>query len=200
MPFSIWGKLQRDVGEWDVSAKLDTYSDSLGLWDLDLEARGGPTDLTVTARGNVDLSSQTGELLEVGLRQSFEAPGGDLSLFPRFIFAKRMTDVRIEYQHEDTRIQIDADMDSQRISLAHSFDENNSFSPSIRSDGEIELEYRRAIGDGVMTANYKPNHSTIIKYEDGPWVANVDIPMDGYFKFGGGPKLNIRRSVSLEAM
>jgi len=200
LPFSVWGKLRREIGDWGVTAKIDANSDDLGHVDLDLQAQGGPTDLTLMAQGSVDAGRQSGELREVGLQQSFEAPGGNLSLRPRFNLAQGKADVRVEYEHDDTRLQVDADMDSQRITLAQRLDDNNSISPSISSNGDIELEYRRNIGDGTLTANYKPNDSTSLKYEEGPWVASADIPMDGYYNFNGGAKLNVRRSVNLEVM
>ena len=196
----MWGKLRRKFGEWSVSARIDTDSYNLGQLDLDLQARGGPTDLSLTAQGSLDTFRRTGELWELGLRQTFDAPGGDLSVFPRFNLVKRKVDVRVEYQHEKTRLQIDADMDAQRIILAQRLGDNNSISHSISSNGDMELVYRRAIGDKVMTASYTPSKSTAIKYEDGPWVASADIPMEGYYNFnGGGAKLHICRTVYLDA-
>lgn len=156
--------------------------------------------MSLTAQGSVDAFRQTGELWELGLRQTFAAPGGDLSVYPRFNLVKRKVDVRVEYQHEKTRLQIDADMDSQRITLAQRLDDRNSISPSISSNGEMELVCRRVIGNGAMTASYTPSKSTSIKYEDGPWVASADIPMDGYYKFNrGAARLNICRTVYLDA-
>lgn len=196
----MWGKLRRKFGDWSVSARIDTDSYNLGQLDLDLQARGGPTDLSLTAQGSADVFRRTGELWELGLRQTFDAPGGDLSVYPRFNLVKRKVDVRVEYQQEKTRLQIDADMDTQRVTLAQRLGDNNLISPSICSNGDMELVYRRAVGDAVMTASYTPCKSTSIRYEDGPWVVSADIPMEGYYNINrGGAKLNICRTVYLDA-
>lgn len=201
LPFSVWGKLRRDVGDWGVSAKIDASSDNLAILKIDLLAKGGPTDLTLRVQGSLDTGRQRGELRQVGFSQSIEAPGGDLSLTPRFNLASGKADVTVEYAHDDTRIKIDAGTDHQRITVAQRIDDANSVSPSITSDGELQFGYRRVVGDGAVTAIYKPNDRTSLRYEEGPWVATVDIPMDGYFELNSGDAMvNIRRSVKMEAI
>jgi len=203
LPFSVWGKLRRDVGDWGVSAKIDASSENLAILNIDLLAKGGPTDLTLNVQGSLDTGRQRGELRQVGFSQSMEAPGGDLSLTPRFHIASGKADVTVEYAHnDDTRIKIDAGTDRQRITVAQRIDDANSISPSITSDGELQLGYRRVVGDnGAVTAIYKPNDRICLRYEEGPWVATVDIPMDGYFELNSGDStVSIRRSVKMEAI
>lgn len=199
-PFNIWGKVKRSVAGWDLQAKLDTDSDRFRQVDIDVEAEGGPTDCKLRAQGSVDTSAQTGELREVGLSQSFDAPGGNMAVSPSYNLASKKADVVLAYENQDTdtTVTIAADMDSQRVTVSQRIDDDNEISPSITSDGDIELQYKRIMGDGVMTANYKPNDSTSVKYEEGPWVASANFPMDGYYQLGG-PSLNIKRSIKVDA-
>jgi len=199
-PFNIWGKLKRSVAGWDLQAKLDTASDHFRRVDIDVEADGGPTDVKLRAKGSVDTAAQTGELREVGLSQSFDAPGGEVALSPSYNLADKKADIVLAYENKDTDtvITIAADMDSQRVTVNQRINEDNEISPSITSDGDVELQYKRIIGDGVMTANYKPNDSTSVKYEEGPWVASANFPMEGFYQLGG-PQLAIKRSIKVDA-
>jgi hypothetical protein len=200
VPFSVWGSLRKSVRGWNLKAKVDAESDNLNSVDFDVQADGGPTSLLLRAAGNVDAKAKSVEVTEVGLKQSFDAPGGDLSFAPNYNIASRKADVRVEYAVDDTRITVDADMDKQKVTVARRINSENSIAPSITSDGDVELEYRRVIRDGVLTANYRPNDSTSFKYEEGPWVAKADVPMDGFYKLSSGTKFSIRRSIAVEAM
>lgn len=199
VPFNIWGKLRREVGDWDLTAKADTRSDDLQHLDIRIDAEGGPADTRLRAEGSFDTSAQTGNLRNVGVSQSFDAPGGDIRLSPSLDLASGRGDVRLEYENKDTKITLDADQDHQKVTIAQRLDEDNQISPSITSEGDLEVEYRRNVGEGVMTAHYKPHESTRITYEEGPWQATADVPMDGFYNVKGGTKLSIRRSVSVEA-
>lgn len=199
-PFNIWGKVKRSVAGWNVQAKLDTASNQFRRVDIDVEAEGGPTDCKLRAQGSVDTSAQSGEVREVGLTQSFEAPGGNMAVSPSYNLASRKGDVVVAYENidTDTTVTIAADMDKQRLTVSQRIDEDNEISPSITSDGDIEVQYKRVMGDGLMTANYKPNDATSLKYEEGPWVASANFPMDGFYQVGR-PGLAVKRSVKIDA-
>lgn len=201
LPFSVWGSLKKPVRGWNLKAKVDTVSENLNSVDFVVQAEGGPTSLLLRASGNVDAKSKTGKVTEVGLTQAFTAPGGDLSLSPRFNLDSRKADVRVEYGIDDdaTHITVDADMDRQKVTVARRINAGNLVAPSITSDGDVELEYRRVVRGGVLTAKYRPNDATSLEFEEGPWVASAQIPMDGFYKLSSGTKFSIRRSISVEA-
>lgn len=123
-----------------------------------------------------------------------------MRLYPRFNFAMGKADVTVEYECDSTRVRVDADMDNQKITLSQRIDDDNIISPSISSDGDMSLEYRGVVGDGVLTANYHPSDSIGVRYEEGSWVAKADIPIEGYFSFKGNAKLKIGRSVTMETL
>lgn len=199
VPFNVWGSLSRSAGAWNLKARASANSDDLQSLDVNVSAEGGPADTKLRAQGSINAGSQSGEIREVGLSQSFDAPGGDIQLSPRYNLASGKADIRVDYGLDDTRITVDADADRQTVTVAQRLDDNNEIAPSINSDGDINVRYRRNVGDGVLTANYKPNDSTSLTYEEGPWTASADIPMDGFYQVNGGAKLSFRRSVSVEA-
>jgi hypothetical protein len=203
IPFSVWGSLNRSVGGWNLKAKVDADSKDLNSVDFDVRAEGGPTSLQLRASGNVDAKSKSGQVTEVGLTQAFGAPGGELSLSPSYNYETRKAQVRVEYglDGNNTRITVNADSDRQKVTVARRINADHSIAPSITSDGDVELEYRcRVVGDGVCTANYRPNDATCLEYEAGPWVASAIVPMDGFYKISNaGTKFAIRRSIPIEA-
>jgi hypothetical protein len=199
-PFNIWGKLNRNLGGWDLRAKVDTTSDDIRRLDFDVEAEGGPTDIKLRAQGNMDAANQSGEIREVELSQSFDIPSGEVAISPRYNLNTGKADITLAYENSDTdtTITIAANSDQQRVTVSQRIDENNEIAPTVTSDGDIELRYKRIIGDGVMTANYKPNDSTSIQWEDGPWTARADFPTENFYKLGG-PQLSIKRSINVDA-
>lgn len=199
IPFSAWGILRKSVRGWDLRAKVDAESENLNNVDFHVLADGGPTAVTLRASGNVDTKSKSGKVTDVGLTQSFSAPGGDLFLSPSYNLASRKAEFNVEYAVDNTRIIVDADKDKQRVTVARRIDDLNWIAPSITSDGDLEVEYRRIVRGGVLTANYRPNDSTSFKYEEGPWVATAEVPMDGLYKLHSGTTFSVRRSISVEA-
>lgn len=83
-----------------------------------------------------------------------------------------------------------------KVTIAQRINENNAVSPSVTTDGEVKLEYRRALDTGMLTTRVKPNKSVDFEWQDGPWQASFSAPMDGIV-FNDGVKVNIRRVVDV---
>jgi hypothetical protein len=200
-PYSLWGKATRSIaeGRWNVAARFDCDSEDLRC--LDLDVRVGRDDGSTKARvqGTVDAASRTGEVTELGLSQSLDVLGGNLVLAPGYRVPARRADLVVSYEIQDTKVTVGGGMDKQRVTISQKFGNNNAIAPTVTSEGEVDLEYRRKVGNGVVTAAYKPNDALSVKYAEGPWVATVEAPLDGFYKIDeGGAKVSLRRAIQVE--
>ena len=119
-------------------------------------------------QGNVDAGAHAGKSPKSrphAVLQSTLLPGGDLSLSPRYNLATGKADVRVDY---DTRISVDADKYRQKLTVARRIkNDDNSIVPSITSDGDVEVEYRRVVRDAfIRHGKQLATDPTIDSFED----------------------------------
>lgn len=198
MPFSLWGKLKRSFGGWNLSARFDSSSDDLNTWGVDLRAVGAGGSTALQATGAASLAATYAEVSNLKLTQKVNGLGGSWTLIPRFNVRSRKADMTVAYAIEDTVVIVDAASNKQKVTINQRIGENNAVSPSITTDGEVDFEYRRSLASGSLSATVKPNDSINLKWEDGPWEANFKVPMEGFHKLRDhGVKVNVRRNVDV---
>lgn len=193
MPFHLWGKAQKTVSGVSLSAQADASSANLNQLEVDLRASSAGTSLQI--QGSLDVDNTVVEVGNVKLTQKLKGLGGSWTVAPRYNVKSSKSDLAVAYGIQDTVISIDAALDRQKIRVSQTIGDNQ-VSPSISTEGEVELEYRRNIGTGAVTAAIKPNSHIGVKWEDGPWVADFQAPMDG-MTFTDGVKMNVRRRVDV---
>ena len=178
-----------------MSGRAESSSNSnLRNWNVDLKAVGDTT--MVELQGSCDTDIQDVALRSIKVTQKIDGYGGLWTIVPRYNFPFRRTDVRVAYGTEDTVIAVDAsDSMDAKLTVSQRLGYDHSFTPSITSQGDLELEYRRDTSDGSVTATYKPYDSANVKWEEGPWQANFKAPLEGLFRPTQGVQMNIRRSV-----
>jgi hypothetical protein len=87
-----------------------------------------------------------------------------------------------------------ASRDSQEVTISQKLDDRNRIAPTINNKGDISVEWERTLGDdSSLTATLKPNESINVEWEDGPWTANVNMPLDGTSI--SGANVGIKRDV-----
>jgi hypothetical protein len=201
LPFSVYGTIQKSsVFGWNCKAKFDTDSSSLDFVDYDIQAQGGPTNLLLRVSGYIN--SKKSELQNIACSQGFRVPfiGGKLSVSPAYSLNSKRAKVGFKYNIPSTQISIDANKDEQKLTVAYDINESNTIVPSVTSNGKVAIDYHYYVGNnsGKLSTMYRPNDSTTIEYQDGPWIASTSIPIDGYFKPYAKPKFFIRRSLTVE--
>uniref|UniRef100_A0A7S3PD84 Uncharacterized protein n=2 Tax=Amphora coffeiformis TaxID=265554 RepID=A0A7S3PD84_9STRA len=199
MPYGLWGRVKGKVGDFGLSARVDTSSKDTSALGLDLQA-AAPSGTTLQVTAVADTASPSVTVGNVKVTQKIQTDAGDFVIAPKYNVGSGATDVSLSYGRDDTKVTIDANMDKQKITLSQGMGENNLIKPSITSEGDVELSYTRTIGPGALTANYKPDSHASLIYEDGPWVATVTAPIDGFYKPSESVKFNIRRSVDVTTL
>lgn len=199
MPFSLWGKVKRTVGMFDLSAKASTKSTAMNKFSLDLQAAAPTSGTAFQLTGTADSEDLTASPGTIKVTQKIDAGDvGKFTVVPKYNFGSSKADVKVSFARDDTVVTVDADLDKQKLTLSQAIGDNNVIVPSITSDGDVELEYTRSIGTGALTAGYKPDSYVGLTYEDGPWSATVTAPITGLYKpTGVKPSFSIRRSVDV---
>mmetsp|Transcript_9893 Transcript_9893/g.13053 ORF Transcript_9893/g.13053 Transcript_9893/m.13053 type:complete len:274 (+) Transcript_9893:75-896(+) len=196
MPYSLWGRIKKNLHGVDLSARVDTKSSDMNLFDLDVQAEREDTYVQFKGKANAEDSSV--EVNNVQLSQKLSAPGGYFTITPKYDIAARKADVQVSYGTDVTVVTVDANADKQKVTVSQEMGDNiGSIKPSITTEGDIELQYSRKVGTGSMTAKYKPNDSAEVVFNDGPWEVTVTAPMDTFDNFGQRLKFNLRRSVDV---
>jgi hypothetical protein len=196
MPYSLWGRVRRSVGGFNLSAKVDCKSSNPNLLGLNLQA-AAPSGTVVQLTGSTDTEKGTFSAGNVKVTQSVDTGMGKFVITPTYSVKGKTGDVKLSYGVADTVLTIDANLDKQKITVSQMIGDNNLVEPSFSTDGDVEFEYRRSIGQGALTAAYKPDAYVGVSYEDGPWVATFRAPISGLYKPTDGVKVNIRRAVDV---
>jgi hypothetical protein len=207
LPYSFWGRWRQSIGrDWDFTARVDSTSNDISNYGVDLQLVGESTSFQANGIVNT-YSSRAVTLEDVKVSQRFGGIGrgwdGMWTIVPRYNFPTRRTDVRVAYAMEDAMVTVDASRDKQTVTLTRRVNDNDVFINTVSTDREVEIEYRHSLGgyydgDGTLSAIYKRDDSLTVQWEDGPWQASIRAPMDGLYTFSdGGVKLNIRRSIDL---
>jgi len=213
LPKSIWGKASTNVSGWGVSAKAEIDPQNLESADVNIDAGNDELDLSlkVEASAGGDFSVNS-----VEATKGIDMDSGRLTVNPRYNIADDEKDVVVSYSQGSTDVKVTASADSQEVEISHSagstdvkitasaddqevtisqqIDDDNRVAPTIKSNGDISVEWERSLGDdNSLTATLKPNDSIGVEWKDAAWTANVDMPLDGTSI--SGANVSIKRDV-----
>ncbi|GKY95027.1 hypothetical protein MPSEU_000467100 [Mayamaea pseudoterrestris] len=198
MPFNIWARAQQTIKGWNLSARLESSSKALDTVACQLLAVSDDGATRLYAQGSADASARTAMMDKVTLAQKVH--GEELTLVPAYHFDTNEVELGVIYTglSDDTVVNLDTSTKGpQMLTVSQRFGANNRIIPSVTTNGDVELEYRRAIDTGVLAANYKPNKSVSLKWNDGPWLATLEAPMTGPQSFSSDVRLSFKRDVQL---
>lgn len=179
MPFTVWGKVKSTLMGWNVAARVSADSTNINKLGLDVQASGGPVGTGIQVTGSADADALTAKIASVKLSQSVQALGGSLTVEPGYNLNAEKANVKVVYGIDGTAVVVNADATTQMVTVLQQLGDNNRIAPSITSDGDVTLEYRRAIQTGSLTATLKPKDSVNLRWADGKWMVNVNAPIEG---------------------
>lgn len=134
-------------------------------------------------------------LKKVNLWQSIDAPGGKLTLNPRYNLAASSLDMTVGYDLNGLGVKIDANADDQKLTLSRELGEKDTISPSITRSGVFALDVKHDLDVGSVTGTFTPSDSVNMKWEDGPWNVNLNAPIDGWWI--DGVNISVKRKVEM---
>lgn len=189
--YGLWGTAKRTVRlpKWldnrdrdiALSGRVDTESNDLSLVDLNLQATAPSTGTSVQLTGVVNVESLKMAVDNVRVSQQLNTEYGSFTVAPKYSVSSSAADVKVSYGREDTIVTLDATKDNQKVTVSQVIGDN-MVSPSVASNGDVELSYSRSFGQGSLTTTYKPNSHVGLTYEEGSWAARVTAPLEGLYK------------------
>jgi len=209
LPKKIWGKATTEVSGWTTSVTADVEGTDFENTQYTVDAENGDLSIKLSASG--------GGVHKVEATQSFDSNGATVTVNPRYNIDTEEADVVINYEVDDTTVELTASAEAQSVVIGHvsgdtsleltasaesqsltitqQIDADNKLSPTITSDGDISLEWERQLGDGnSLSATVKPNESIDVEWNDADWTANINVPIDGTTVTGAN--VSIKRDVS----
>ena len=195
-----------------VSARLDTTSHNSHLQNYGIHFNINAVEKTGTSVDFMARAHVNATIIRIGvsnlqLTQSMDALGGTWTVIPRYNVDRNQGDIKVGYGIEGASVGVHLAPNKSVLTLSKQLGENNRITPAVATNGEVELEYRRKLAvpttatssgsggsrGGIVTTTFKPNAFVNIKYEEGPWIANLNAPMKG-LSFHEGVKFNVRRT------
>jgi hypothetical protein len=192
MPYSLWGKAKRTFNGLKMAARVDMDSSNLNRFNVDFSMGSRGTGLQLQGVANAETRRLA--VSDVSVSQQLEFAGGTWTVLPRYNVASSEGNVKVTYGVAGASVTIDCQGNKSVLTIAKQLGLKNRVSPSISTDGDVVLEYRRSIAaTGVLTTTVNPDSFLNIKYEDGGWVASMKAPMERY-KLNQGAQFSIRRT------
>ena len=129
------------------------------------------------------------------MAQGFNVVGGRFLINPRYNFKESTPDVILGYDRGSTAVTLEASMASQKVTVSQEIVEGHRIIPSFTADGDISLGYEKKTATGSISTTVKPNDSVILQWNDGPWTAIIEAPLDGFSTTG--VNVSMKRKVEL---
>lgn len=108
--------------------------------------------------------------------------GGTWLVNPSYNVKSATGDVTCAYSLDKTSFKVDAA--SRKLTISRAIGDKTWIIPSFTTAGKFALDVQHSMDKyGKLTTSLKPKESVNVKWEDGPWVANVYAPMSSYYKF-----------------
>jgi hypothetical protein len=157
LPYSFWGRWRQSIGrDWDFTARVDSTSNDVSNYGVDLQLVGESTSFQASGIVNT-YSSRAVTLEDVKVSQRFGGIGrgwdGMWTIVPRYNFPTRRTDVRVAYAMEDAMVTVDASRDKQTVTLTRRVNDNDVFINTVSTDREVEIEYRHSLRGYYLVCN-----------------------------------------------
>jgi hypothetical protein len=144
----------------------------------------------------LDSKSNTVALEYVQVTKDIDTLGGTVTINPKYDIQSSTPDVKVGYAFDNTNFQIDAQ--SKKLTVAHSFANNQKISPSVNAAGDFSISYARDVDNGRLTTTWTPNDSVKLQWSDGEWETTVRAPIEGYYKPNAGVKVNMKRKLDVD--
>lgn len=131
----------------------------------------------------------------VQVTKAVDTLGGTLTVTPKYDVGAQEGDVRVGYSMDGTSVVVDAQ--SRQLTVAHSFSEKDTVTPSVNAAGDISLSYSRDLDVGRITTTWTPNDSVKLQWSDGVYDTTIKAPLEGMYKTTSGVRVNVKRSVGI---
>ena len=127
--------------------------------------------------------------------QGFDVLGGRFLFNPRYNFRESAPDVLLGYDRDSTSVTLEASMATQKVTLSQEIVDGHRIIPSFTADGDMSIGYERTTAYGSILTTVKPNESVVVQWNDGPWTAVIEAPLDGFSTTG--INVSMKRKVTL---
>lgn len=188
--------MKRTIKGYGLSARGEFSVTDPDTVDLDLQC---DTPYETTFQVHAAARPNSLSVSKIRATQTVDALDGAFVIAPTYYLDSSRGDVSVAFARDNTRnIQVDLNTDqTAKLSLMQKIGESHILRPSLTSRGQFEMEYENKVDKGTVTATYKANNFVNIKWADGPWQANFNAPMDGYFNFKDGVKVSVKTKVDV---
>jgi hypothetical protein len=188
--------VKRSIKGFGLSVRGDLASSNMETVDLDLKC-DTPSDTLLQLKATI--GPKTCTVSKFNAAQTVDVLGGALKVSPRYSVDSSTGDVSVAYARDNTQsIQLDVDSRSNaKLSLMQKLGSSHVLKPSITSKGQFEMDYEASVDKGKVTTTYKPDHYVNVKWADGPWQANFNAPMHGFYGFEQGVKVSVKTKVDV---
>ena len=188
--------VKRSVGSFGLTAKGKGSVRDLENVELSLQC-DAPTDTTLSVEA---LAGKSGfEISKVKAVQSVSVLDGTFIVAPSYDLASSKGDISVAYGRDSSsNVQVDVDTDGGgKLSLMQRVGDSHVLRPSITKSGQFEMNYDTRLDYGTVTTTYKPDNYVNVKWSEGPWQANFNAPMDGYYSMKEGVKISVKTKVDV---
>lgn len=195
---TIWGSIKSNIGAFGVAAKGKFSASAFDSVALDLSC-DAPTSTKLFTEASAGKDGAS--LSKVKAVQTADVAGGALVVSPTYHVGSNKGDLSVAFALDgSSSVQVDVNTDkAAKLSLTQRVGDRNVVRPSITNDGQLEVSVDTAVEPiGTITTTYKPNHHVNIKWADGPWQANFQIPMEGYYNMQDGVKISVKTKVDVK--
>jgi len=112
-----------------------------------------------------------------------DAIEGKISVKPSYDIKSNSGDVAIKLTTDKSFVEVKGSKSEQKLTVSRKVTENQRIAPSLTSDGKVALEWEASLsGKNSLLTKLEPKEKINIKWTDGPWIADVNAPLNDGFK------------------
>ena len=182
----IVSRLLKRKSTWGVSFRADVNVRNLpniDTCDLAMEANCEERDINLKTYATVHEGHHV-EMRHIDVSKTYRSmSNGRLTINPRYYFPSHSgtgyVDAIMTYDRDDvdTSVQLYANREFQRLTIARKVGDDVIISPSISSSGNINVQWHHNIGDSSVIANFSPRENINVKWTDGSVGLNIEVPI-----------------------
>mmetsp|Transcript_37907 Transcript_37907/g.55876 ORF Transcript_37907/g.55876 Transcript_37907/m.55876 type:complete len:269 (-) Transcript_37907:74-880(-) len=196
LPQTFWGKFSRKVGGWNLSTKASVQADNLKNSKYEISADNEENDFSIKMLGSAGKDDFSVSSVEntMGFSKVTERA--------KYNFQTKEAELTLGCDVKDgTYVQSSTFLDSDRsvreeVTVAQLIGDNHRIAPTVTSDKDLKLEWKYLLeGGDYVTTTYRLKDSLDVKWRDGPWTVNMNVPLEGYVGVAG-TNVNIKRDLN----
>lgn len=183
----IVSRLLKRKSTWGVSFRADVNVRNLpniDTCDLAMKANCEERDINLKTYATVHEGHHV-EMRHIDVFKTYRSMSNErLTINPRYYFPSHSgtggyVDAIMTYDRDDvdTSVQLYANREFQRLTIARKVGEDVIISPSISSSGNINVQWHHNIGDSSVIANFSPRENINVKWTDGSVGLNIEVPI-----------------------